>query len=1323
MKQIIKSLFLVLAISLYATTNVFAYENWTSIHNSSYSSQDYYWYNVSVKAGQWLTFDWSIDGKGEYVNVYIYLEYPIYNNAFYKNGTFGECSGTSAYYFSQDATFTMRAYFYAYNASASISNIQIQDQLSISSIKLEDLDCGVNTTQTITINTPYTNKKSALTWSSSNTSVATVNQEGQVTGISTGSATITASYGGITGSCTVNVVKTQEIELKDTWADQQGTYIVPEAEVTPSCASRSFTWSSSDESIATVDSNGCITGKKEGTVTITAKATDGSGVSGSCKVNILSEEKYAVYPSLYTDNVGNYGYHIEAIWGDAGNEITPDYNWNGYTERSGTTNYLITFDYAALIYLDSNTYDNYGNTCGNTVFQIDKENKNINQTYPISKGQHLFQANMTVYGEDNARIYHYLYIQDIASNTSFDASIKNFGVAMDTIILSREGILGAEALQRHSNLSDFKGLVVSGPFDEYDWKTLNEMTSLKCLDISGVRSSKYPTTANTSVKAVKLSEYIDGINGNPFRGSLSYLYIPENVKIMTGDIHRNYSNLLIVDGGSGLEVIGDSAFMNSYVCDEISLPNLKKIGKYAFKSTPCLKSVDINNVEEIGDYAFASSGIENIDLDNLKKLGKYAFSAYPSFYSGGGIYGNYEEKSSRLKSISIPNIEYIEEGTFAYQENLSDANMPNVISVGKYAFYNSGIKEQITPNAEEINDFAFYFCQNLSKVDAQRVISIGQKAYYYCTKLKEFNVTRVQKIENDAFYHCNNLKNIKLPNITSLGVNAFSSCSAVSNLELSDKLTAIGDNCFYGCTGLETVTLPASLAHLPDKCFNGSNNIKEISINAPAPPSVGETPFTMQTVYTAQLYVPQSSIALYQAHDYWKHFYYYNVNPDVLTDLILSSNLVLGDVRTDKVRLTIMPGTSMDMSGIAAQDFRSVTFKANSTQAGMFLSNCSRISSDESSIELDMSGLTWYYICLPFDVQMSDILNSEGAQLAVHYYNGARRATSGTGSNWTRMYSGSLTAGTGYIIQASKATTLTLPATYDTKDRAFQPYDVTRTLEANTSSTLSNQGWNFIGNPYMTYFDIAKMDFDAPITVREGSTYTAYSIEDDEYALKPMQPFFVQCPEGTSKIKFDATGRQTSATIDHSSTSNASAMRKAQAAANRSVLDITLSNGSQSDRTRVVVNKAAADSYELNCDAAKMMSDGAVQLYSVNEDVRYAINEGTQASGRVAMGYTAPAEGEYTITLTRGNQEVSLYDAQEDVTVSLNEGAYTFKTEAGENEGRFMLILSSTTGIEELQQNTDEVQYFDLTGKRIARPENGINIKRQNGNVSKQIVR
>ena len=59
------------------------------------------------------------------------------------------------------------------------------------------------------------------------------------------------------------------------------------AQVAPENADdKSLYWSSSDNAIASVDQNGKITALAEGTVTITAEANDGSGVTATCTVHV-----------------------------------------------------------------------------------------------------------------------------------------------------------------------------------------------------------------------------------------------------------------------------------------------------------------------------------------------------------------------------------------------------------------------------------------------------------------------------------------------------------------------------------------------------------------------------------------------------------------------------------------------------------------------------------------------------------------------------------------------------------------------------------------------------------------------------------------------------------------------------------------------------------------------------------------------------------------------------------------------------------------------------------------------------------------------------
>ena len=166
------------------------------------------------------------------------------------------------------------------------------------------LNIGANETLTATVApADATNKK--VTWKSSDAAVATVDANGKVTAVKAGEATITVTTedGGKTATCKVTVQPklVSEITLA-ALAIYVGESKAITATVKPDDATnKALTWKSSDETVATVDATGKVTGKKIGTATITATAQDGSGVSGSCTVTVLSTvKKVTVEPANLT---------------------------------------------------------------------------------------------------------------------------------------------------------------------------------------------------------------------------------------------------------------------------------------------------------------------------------------------------------------------------------------------------------------------------------------------------------------------------------------------------------------------------------------------------------------------------------------------------------------------------------------------------------------------------------------------------------------------------------------------------------------------------------------------------------------------------------------------------------------------------------------------------------------------------------------------------------------------------------------------------------------------------------------------------------------
>ena len=125
-----------------------------------------------------------------------------------------------------------------------------------------------------------------VNWSSSNSSIATVDSQGNVTAKAKGTAVIFARAGNYTATCNITVTQPVEgITLNKTTLDlEKGKSETLIATVIPSNADgdKTITWSTNNPSVATVD-NGKVTGVGKGNAVITAKVGD---KTATCKVTV-----------------------------------------------------------------------------------------------------------------------------------------------------------------------------------------------------------------------------------------------------------------------------------------------------------------------------------------------------------------------------------------------------------------------------------------------------------------------------------------------------------------------------------------------------------------------------------------------------------------------------------------------------------------------------------------------------------------------------------------------------------------------------------------------------------------------------------------------------------------------------------------------------------------------------------------------------------------------------------------------------------------------------------------------------------------------------
>ena len=141
---------------------------------------------------------------------------------------------------------------------------------------------------TLTPTVTPANAEYTLTWSSDDETVATVNQNGVVTGVKKGKTFINVETdNGKTAYCklTVTAAEPASIELPKNATVTVGETITITPTITPEGAETTLTWKSDDETVARIDANGVLTGVAEGLALVTVSTAKGL-TSNACKVTV-----------------------------------------------------------------------------------------------------------------------------------------------------------------------------------------------------------------------------------------------------------------------------------------------------------------------------------------------------------------------------------------------------------------------------------------------------------------------------------------------------------------------------------------------------------------------------------------------------------------------------------------------------------------------------------------------------------------------------------------------------------------------------------------------------------------------------------------------------------------------------------------------------------------------------------------------------------------------------------------------------------------------------------------------------------------------------
>ncbi len=727
------------------------------------------------------------------------------------------------------------------------------------------------------------------------------------------------------------------------------------------------------------------------------------------------------------------------------------------------------------------------------------------------------------------------------------------------------------------------------------------------------------------------------------------------------------------------------------------------------------------------DHSFSNLNLQVVHLPkNLTEI-RNCFNSCPKldtvyFQPGLTIIGdNTFQDCNALRYVKLDEgVTRIGSNAFRETHNLKYINLPNSLeSIGYEAFYNSGLPSITFPaNLSYIEGNAFQYGQLQQITFAPNCklqqINSGTFQYQYNLQSIEWENTNITTIDSYAFHYCHALNIKKWPkNLKRIEYNSFESCN-IDTINLPRQLEYIGYGAFSYCNNLKVIKIPSSVRHIENEAFNNCNNVKEVYTYTIEPTKISQQTFSCYK--TATLYVPATSYYNYYYNTQWSQFlklkefdeeydYFY-----IFGDYYLGGDygVIKGDPDGD-----LFAGSGLIIEGNKTVDVHNLHYYAGAHEYNNWnyeyssiISN-NNLSIDTLFIHIPVNNYEWSFVSFPFDINREEIhFNSE---FVVRYYDGQIRAENGSGG-WQNVPVGKkMNNGNGYIVTTSNNDTLTLVFPNPTL-----PYkDISIPLYTYASESMWDENWNFIANPYLSYYDMDSIpDLTYPVVSWNGWGYDTYRKGDDIYHFKPLESFFIQNVDMT-KLTMPINGRETN-TQANSKRSYAPARRNMAAetqAKNRWLVDITMSDSVYTDRTRVVFNEEASVEYDLGVDANKMMSTTApVQLYSIGKsNEQYSINErpATTNGEVIQLGYYAAYKGTFTLSVSRMDTTFMLYDNVENQYVDLSQGDYIFDTEAGFNNSRFAMYATpkkdTTTSLEDIQiQDLNSVTVYTMTGQTMA---------------------
>ncbi len=344
---------------------------------------------------------------------------------------------------------------------------------------------------------------------------------------------------------------------------------------------------------------------------------------------------------------------------------------------------------------------------------------------------------------------------------------------------------------------------------------------------------------NTQLKTFTVDE-----NNKEYKAADGLLVSADGKKIIFAATSKDFGDYVV---DSQIEAIENSAFAGANITS-LTINSDLVIGDYAFAACPNLVSVhfkegtnviignhtfngaaalatleNLTTVKQVGEYAFANTGLENVEVGANATYGEGAFFR------------------SKLKEVTIGANTSFGLGAFQECAYLATVNMPEDggVHFGKACFANDIQLGTIDLSKldEEIEAETFYGCTALKTANLLTVKKVGDYAFADCASLNYLNIPVVESIGEGAFGRyaeegsAPQIMEVTLPNtLKHLGDGAFLGCEGLVEIEIPSSVETYGDYLFAFCLHLEKVVLPTSMTKIGLYSFSGCEKLTEINL-------------------------------------------------------------------------------------------------------------------------------------------------------------------------------------------------------------------------------------------------------------------------------------------------------------------------------------------------------------------------------------------------------------------------------------------------------------------------------------------------------------